>query len=83
MPVYQPLGCYSVPFLGSQRLSVELDPLRQGVGDWLWFSCWSSYCPPVLCTASQGHLLQSYIGGFGWLCQLWLIEASEVGGTSE
>ena len=82
-PVSELLGC-SLVNLSSfvQGCQLELDPLRQGVGDWLWFSHQSSYCPPVLCTASQEHLLQSYIGGFGWLCQLWLVEFSKVRGMS-
>ena len=54
----------------------------RGVVNWLWFGHWSSYCPPILCTVSQEHLLRSYIGDFDWLCQLWLVEALKFGGMS-
>ena len=39
------------------RLSVELDP-HMGVVNWLWFSAWLSYHPPVLYIGFQECLLQ-------------------------
>ena len=38
-------------------------------------------CFVILCTVSQGYPLQSYVGGFGWMCQLWPVEALKVWGT--
>ena len=55
------------------------NPLDRGVVNRLWFGSRWSNCPLVLCTASQEHLLQSYVGCYGWLCQLWPVEASKVG----
>ena len=52
---------------------------REGLVEWLWFGCRSSYRPAALCEGFQEVLLRNYIGGFSLLCQLWSIEASKVG----
>ena len=39
--------------------------------------------PSSFVWASQEAVLQRSSGSFGWLCQLWPLEASKVGGTSQ
>ena len=55
----KPLGLFLSVFAKfCPRLSVELDPLRQSAGEWLWFSSRWSNCPLILCRASQEAVLQ-------------------------
>ena len=70
-------------FVRGCQLNWILLPQWQGLGDWLWFGHWLSYCPATLCKASQEAVLWRSCGGFSQLCQRWSVEASKVRWKSE
>ena len=80
--LFEAAGLFLSPFVQvlSKVVSSELDPLDRGVVDWLWFGRRWSYCPVILCEGSQEHLYyEVMVGGFGYLCQFWPVEARKLG----